>query len=106
MLPTLGERRSNEICTVCWWEDDGQDDRDAERVLGGPNGKYSLSAARANFRGHGHMYDVGHGIEIVERASNERSALVQYARRVSSGENALDQEALRALINAERAARN
>jgi hypothetical protein len=46
---TLGERGAFEICAVCFWEDDGQDDHNAEAVLGGPNGDLSLIQARANY---------------------------------------------------------
>jgi hypothetical protein len=46
---TLTERGGFEICPVCFWEDDGQDDPDAEVVLGGPNGRLSLTQARQNF---------------------------------------------------------
>jgi cysteine-rich CPCC protein len=38
-----------ELCPVCWWQDDGQDEVDADVVRGGPNGILSLTAARANF---------------------------------------------------------
>jgi len=44
--PTLDERSSWEICAFCFWEDDGQDDHDADVVLGGPNGDYSLTEYR------------------------------------------------------------
>ena len=47
---TLSERGGFEICSVCWWEDDGQDDADADVVRGGPNGDLSLTQARKNFR--------------------------------------------------------
>jgi hypothetical protein len=50
---TLGARGGFEICPVCFWEDDGQDDHDADVVRGGPNGSLSLTAARANFRQFG-----------------------------------------------------
>jgi hypothetical protein len=43
---TLSERGGYEICSVCFWEDDGQDDHDAEEVRGGPNGRLSLAVAR------------------------------------------------------------
>ncbi len=38
-----------EICPVCYWEDDGQGDEDADEVRGGPNGELSLTAARENY---------------------------------------------------------
>jgi len=50
---TLTERSADEICPVCFWEDDGQDDHDADLVRGGPNGVLSLTAARANFQAIG-----------------------------------------------------
>ena len=50
---TLQGRGGFEICPVCYWEDDGQDDHDADEVRGGPNGTLSLSAARANYKQHG-----------------------------------------------------
>lgn len=46
---TLDERGGYEICPVCFWEDDGQDDYNADVVRGGPNGSLSLSAARTNY---------------------------------------------------------
>lgn len=45
---TLYGRAGYEICKVCFWEDDGQDDHDAGDVRGGPNGVLSLSEARLN----------------------------------------------------------
>ena len=50
---TLDERGSFEICPVCHWEDDGQDDPDADEVRGGPNGSLSLAQARPNFDAFG-----------------------------------------------------
>jgi cysteine-rich CPCC protein/DinB family protein len=46
---TLHGRGADEICKVCFWEDDGQDDHDADEVRGGPNRKLSLTQARRNF---------------------------------------------------------
>lgn len=46
---TLDSRGGFEICEVCFWEDDGQDDHDAETIRGGPNGALSLAVARRNF---------------------------------------------------------
>jgi hypothetical protein len=53
---TLAGRAGFEICILCWWEDDGQSDMDADQVRGGPNGDLSLTAARANFRDHLTIY--------------------------------------------------
>ncbi|MER5786924.1 CPCC family cysteine-rich protein [Streptomyces sp. NPDC001980] len=50
---TREERANYEICPVCFWEDDGQDDHDADRVRGGANGRLGLTQARRNFRAVG-----------------------------------------------------
>ncbi|MFN7944346.1 MAG: CPCC family cysteine-rich protein [Blastocatellia bacterium] len=50
---TLDSRGGFEICSVCFWEDDGQDDHDADAIRGGPNGGLSLTQARVNFRKFG-----------------------------------------------------
>jgi hypothetical protein len=46
---SLDERGGFSICPVCFGEDDGQDDPDADEVRGGPNASGSLTQARANF---------------------------------------------------------
>ena len=46
---TLNALASFEICPVCFWQDDGQNDDDASVIRGGPNGNLSLEAGRANF---------------------------------------------------------
>jgi hypothetical protein len=50
---TLHGRAGFEICPVCFWEDDGQDEHDADEVRGGPNSDLSLSQARKNYREFG-----------------------------------------------------
>jgi hypothetical protein len=50
---TLYERGGFEICPVCYWEDDGQDDRDADAIRWGPNGPVSLTQARGNYAADG-----------------------------------------------------
>lgn len=50
---TLTERGAFEICPVCFWEDDGQDEHDATEVRGGPNGDMSLAQGRLNYRSFG-----------------------------------------------------
>lgn len=44
--PTLSERKGYEICYICYWEDDGQDDIDADEIWGGPNHNLSLTESR------------------------------------------------------------
>jgi hypothetical protein len=44
--PTLPERGQYDICEICDWEDDGQDDNEANEVYGGPNGELSLTESR------------------------------------------------------------
>lgn len=44
--PTLHDRGGFAICSVCRWEDDGQDDADADDVRGGPNSDLSLTESR------------------------------------------------------------
>ncbi len=47
---TLDELGANDICPVCFWEDDGQGDEHADEVWGGPNYELSLTQARENYR--------------------------------------------------------
>ena len=63
--PTINGRGVYEICSLCNWEDDGQDDSErspypgyfrADDVAGGPNADYSLSEARRNFAEYVTMY--------------------------------------------------
>lgn len=39
-----------EICPICFWQDDGQNDMDSDKIKGGPNKDYSLTEARQNFQ--------------------------------------------------------
>lgn len=38
---------------MCFWEDDGQDEHDADEVRGGPNADLGLHQARLHFREFG-----------------------------------------------------
>jgi hypothetical protein len=49
---TLEEPSSYEICEICFWEDDGQDDPNADECWGGPN-HVSLTNGRRNFKSFG-----------------------------------------------------
>ncbi|WP_185156091.1 CPCC family cysteine-rich protein [Fulvivirga kasyanovii] len=55
-MKTIEKRYDFEICTVCWWEDDGQDNENSDTILGGPNYGLSLTKGRLNFLRHG-IYD-------------------------------------------------
>jgi hypothetical protein len=57
LYPTLPMRGGFDVCPVCYWEDDGQDSHDADRVRGGPNGHLNLTQARANFAALGACED-------------------------------------------------
>jgi len=46
--PTLSERGEYDICAVCNWEDDNQDDPNADEIWGGPNHRLSLTENRIN----------------------------------------------------------
>lgn len=75
--PTLASRSYHETCTICWWEDDGQDDSEADRIRGGPNGDYSLSEARANFAEHRtHYRPDDKGFANVAKCAAERARVV------------------------------
>lgn len=98
---TLTERGIYEICVICWWEDDGQDDSDADDVRGGPNGHHSLAGAQKNFARHGHMYDKGTGIPAVENPSPSRSALLHYLTSIGFVPMRADPNGLGLLLDAE-----
>ncbi|NJM76596.1 MAG: hypothetical protein HC852_13445 [Acaryochloridaceae cyanobacterium RU_4_10] len=69
--PTLGQLNAYEICELCNWEDDGQDDANAEEVRGGPNADYSLAEARRNFK----VYRVTYAPERDQRITGADSKL-------------------------------
>jgi hypothetical protein len=101
-LPTLSTGAAFEICPVCWWEDDGQTDANADAVLGGPNGRYSLTRARTNALDHGDMYDPGEGIPVVRHPTKARLTLMAFARTLGAGCTPAEKAKLRHLIEQQR----
>ncbi len=55
-LPTLPRSWLHEICPVCSWQNDGQNELDKYEVFGGPNKDYSLAEAQLNFRKYYTMF--------------------------------------------------
>jgi hypothetical protein len=54
--PTLQDKTVIQQCTLCKWNDDGQDDYDAMKVRETVNGDYSLFEARLNWGRTGAIY--------------------------------------------------
>ncbi len=83
--PTLEERGSYEICLICNWEDDDQDDDDADQILGGPNGNISLETARRdfeqgliNFENNTGLFRITHAPKILNRLLLFKNKLERY----------------------------
>jgi hypothetical protein len=77
--PTLSKRGGYNICRLCNWEDDGQDDPHAAEVWGGPNEAYSLSEARLNFKLYLIKYSPDKPTNRI--GGNTNTALEQQAKR-------------------------
>lgn len=75
--PTLERRDAYEICHLCIWEDDGEDDATTHDWGGGPNGAYSLTEARSNFVTFGTMYHPDNNNTVSGNDSEEITALKQ-----------------------------
>jgi hypothetical protein len=92
--PTIDARRAYEICSLCAWEDDGQDDAGRlgneasvapDVVVNGPNHDYSLTEARGNFAVNLTSYRPADRDFEIERASTgiKREIVNAYDRAVN-----------------------
>lgn len=70
-LPTLFQSTMYEICSICWWEDDGRGDYDP-----------AVEAARVRFADHGHMYSPQNAIDHLKHPPPERVAIDDYLRSI------------------------
>lgn len=73
--PTLVSRAHYDICQLCDWEDDGQDEDNLAEFNGGPNGCYSLAQARENFSQYHTMYSPDNNTSLSGGDSAERLRL-------------------------------
>ena len=84
--PTLRALGEFDICSLCCWEDDGQDDVDADLVRGGPNQSFSLIEARENFERYLVMYppelDTRVGGPDSDREKDARGAIIAAYNRM------------------------
>lgn len=92
-FPTLDNRCVHEICSICFWQDDGQDDFDAGDVYGGPNDDYLLTAHRLEWNDFlkklkESQNEVGLQLEQIDRLieRNESSDLKEIHQLVKSVE--------------------
>ncbi|HSY61000.1 MAG TPA: CPCC family cysteine-rich protein, partial [Cytophaga sp.] len=65
--------RFHEICDLCNWQDDIQDDHDADKVYGGPN-YISLTDSRIEF-----------GLSLDENGFNMNASIIQKPEIILSG---------------------
>lgn len=76
---TISEPAGYEICRICFWEDDGQDDPDARECFVGPN-HVSLVEGRRNFLvfGAAEVKDIKHVRVPTHNDENLRNYRLEY----------------------------
>lgn len=102
--PTIRGRKALDICALCGWEDDGQDDPDRappgspppDAVVGGVNHDYALTEARENFAQYVTMY------RPTDRDFEHERAQTDIKRRITAAyDRCVDGDALFADADAE-----
>ncbi len=82
--PTLSERGGYEICEVCNWEDDNQDDPKADEIWGGPN--YELSLTENRLLTEKELRDASNGRYDVSKENPEIVIGIIYSHQKSTAE--------------------
>ncbi|WP_138752255.1 CPCC family cysteine-rich protein [Paenibacillus sinopodophylli] len=102
--PTLEERRGWEICCLCNWEDDGQDDPHANKVWGGPNQNYSLTEARENLEKYYIMYrDKRRMLDRTNKEFQTKISLINAFEKLRTANNESAQQILQEIDFLEKA---
>jgi hypothetical protein len=86
---TLSEHGAYDICKVCWWEDDGQDNATADAVMGGPNYGVSLTQGRVNFLRNG-ISDPTRGDLRLHQDPAEKYAIVRVFLLSANGDHVME----------------
>jgi len=93
--PTIRGRAQCDICALCGWEDDGQDDAERgpsgaprpDEVVGGVNHDYALREARENFAQYLTMYrPTDRDFEHERAQTNVKRQIVEVYDRSVDGE--------------------
>ncbi|MEQ8477834.1 CPCC family cysteine-rich protein [Fulvivirga sp.] len=79
--PSIDERGNYEICAICNWEDDGQDDKHENENWGGPN-KISLTKNRVNIGKTLEKYSTSLGGELNSNPEEIMSVLKSHSIRM------------------------
>lgn len=94
-FPTLTARGYYQICPICFWEDEGQDDHDADEVAG-LNSDYSLTEARKNFKKYLTMYspsDESHfSRETSEKKLKAKKKLLEFYDEIRANPENIDRK--------------